>query len=601
MTALAGMALLSEGSTTTQGKYCQEHPPGRRLPALAQPRQRPDRRSRRATTATPTATASRCCSSRRCSARKKTQSRRKELIDVLTRAVVFTGQAQTAAGGWGYVSAKDGSDFDEGSTTITQVQGLRGCRNAGIAVPKEIIDKAVNYIRKCTLPDGGVQYSSKGGGGRPAITAAAIACLFNAGDYDSQYVPKLLDYCQQQPGRHLEPGLRPLALRPLLLCPGPVPRRGQGMGRLPRQGLQQAGRRGHRKRQVRRLEPRLHRPDLYHRHQPDHPATRQRRAADLPTLTCERRRRRPPWRSVRMASRSRTRPLPTNSKSCSNRQREDHPPDDRPHAQRSRFGRHRPAGRRPRENHRATGPGDRRPGPGHRGTADLAVQPRPLPVGRRAGAGQDADDQHAGADAEPVVQPHPVHARPDAGRHHRHRHHRGEPHDRQPRVPLSRRAAVLQRDPGRRNQPHAAQDAGGAAGSHARAAGHRGPRAAQAVRSVLRAGHAEPDRAGRHLSAARGAAGPLHVQGVRALSELQRGVRDRPAHDDHAGRPRRAGAHGRGDSRPAADRPRGAGHRPRDPLRAVAGAADARRRGGRARLRRTTSSAGAPGRGPCSS
>ena len=79
------------------------------------------------------------------------ESRRKELIDVLTRAVVFTGQAQTAAGGWGYVSAKDGSDFDEGSTTITQVQGLRGCRNAGIAVPKEIIDKAVAYIRKCTL------------------------------------------------------------------------------------------------------------------------------------------------------------------------------------------------------------------------------------------------------------------------------------------------------------------------------------------------------------------------------------------------------------------------------------------------------------------
>ena len=59
------------------------------------------------------------------------------------------------------------------------------------------------------------------------------------------------------------------------------------------------------------------------------------------------------------------------------------------------------------------------------------VQPRPLPAGRRAGAGQDADDQHAVADAEPDVQPHPVHARPDAGRHHRHRDHRGEPRDRQ--------------------------------------------------------------------------------------------------------------------------------------------------------------------------
>ena len=112
------------------------------------------------------------------------EDRRAELVDVLTRAVQFTGEAQTPAGGWGYVSSKDGNGFDEGSTTITQVQGLRGCRNAGIPVPKEIIDKAVKYIQDCTLPEGGVQYSSKGGGGRPAITAAAIACLFNAGDYD---------------------------------------------------------------------------------------------------------------------------------------------------------------------------------------------------------------------------------------------------------------------------------------------------------------------------------------------------------------------------------------------------------------------------------
>ena len=76
------------------------------------------------------------------------EARRKELIEILTRAVKFTAQAQTSGGGWGYVSARDGSDFDEGSTTITQVQGLRGCRNAGIPVPKEIIDKAIKYIQQ---------------------------------------------------------------------------------------------------------------------------------------------------------------------------------------------------------------------------------------------------------------------------------------------------------------------------------------------------------------------------------------------------------------------------------------------------------------------
>ena len=133
--------------------------------------------------------------------------RRKEIIDVLTNAVKFTGQAQTAAGGWGYVSAKDGGDFDEGSTTITQVQGLRGCRNAGIPVPKEIIDKAIGYIHKCTGSDGGVAYNIHGGGGRPPITAAAIACLFNAGDYDDKYVPKLMRYCELNLGAQGNPNL----------------------------------------------------------------------------------------------------------------------------------------------------------------------------------------------------------------------------------------------------------------------------------------------------------------------------------------------------------------------------------------------------------
>jgi hypothetical protein len=128
------------------------------------------------------------------------ERRREELVRVLDKAVEFSGRAQTSDGGWGYVSAKDGNNFDEGSTTITQVQGLRGCRNAGIAVPREIIDKAIGYIHKCTMVDGGVQYSSKGGGGRPAISAAAIACLFNAGEYDDTHVPRMLDYAEKHLG-----------------------------------------------------------------------------------------------------------------------------------------------------------------------------------------------------------------------------------------------------------------------------------------------------------------------------------------------------------------------------------------------------------------
>jgi hypothetical protein len=195
MTALAGLALLCEGSTATQGKYAENI---RRAVDFLTRRSRPngligDDDDDRYTYGHGFA----MLFLSQVLGEEEDIDRRRELTRVLTRAVSFTGQAQTKAGGWGYVSAKDGSGFDEGSTTITQVQGLRGCRNAGIPVPKEIIDQAIAYIRACTKEDGSVQYSSKGGGGRPAITAAAIACLYNAGEYDDAHVPNMLEYCKK--------------------------------------------------------------------------------------------------------------------------------------------------------------------------------------------------------------------------------------------------------------------------------------------------------------------------------------------------------------------------------------------------------------------
>jgi hypothetical protein len=199
MTALAGTAMLMEGSTTSQGRYAE--PIRLAVDYLVS-------RSRTNGLIGDPKTDDRYTYGHGFSmlflsqvlGEEEDERRREEIVRVLTRAVVFSGRAQTKDGGWGYVSAKDGHDFDEGSTTITQVQGLRGCRNAGIPVPREIIDKAIAYIHACTLPDGGVQYSSKGGGGRPAISAAAIACLFNAGEEDDTHVPRMLDYARRHLG-----------------------------------------------------------------------------------------------------------------------------------------------------------------------------------------------------------------------------------------------------------------------------------------------------------------------------------------------------------------------------------------------------------------
>ncbi|MCO6459684.1 MAG: terpene cyclase/mutase family protein [Pirellulaceae bacterium] len=197
MTALAGTALICSGSTTTQGPYAKNI--RRAVDYLTT-------KSRANGLIGDPLTDNRYTYGHGFSmlflsqvlGEEEDEERRDELIDVLNRAVDFSGKAQTKSGGWGYVSAKDGNDFDEGSTTITQVQGLRGCRNAGIPVAAEVIEKAKEYIYICKNPDGGISYSSRNrGSSRPAITAAALATLYNAGDYDSNHVPPMLEYSKK--------------------------------------------------------------------------------------------------------------------------------------------------------------------------------------------------------------------------------------------------------------------------------------------------------------------------------------------------------------------------------------------------------------------
>jgi len=204
MTSLAGMALLMEGSTMREGKYSERI--RKSVDWLV------DRSQRNGLIGNPNnpSEASRYMYGHGFSllflasvyGEEEDSDRRKKLEDVLTRGVEFCGKAQTDRGGWGYVSAADGGGFDEGSVTVTQLQGLRAARNAGIVVPKSVIDKATKYLEKCTTPRGGVIYSlahggmAAAGGERPALTAAAIACSFSAGQYDSEFAKKWIEYCR---------------------------------------------------------------------------------------------------------------------------------------------------------------------------------------------------------------------------------------------------------------------------------------------------------------------------------------------------------------------------------------------------------------------
>jgi hypothetical protein len=122
--------------------------------------------------------------------------KQEKLKRILDKAVTLIGSAQSSAGGWIYTPD---SSSDEGSVTVTQVQALRACRMGGIIVDKKVIDRAVGYIKKCQNPDGSIRYSlNSGADGRPAITAAGVAVLYNAGVYDDQpFVEKAYEYCKK--------------------------------------------------------------------------------------------------------------------------------------------------------------------------------------------------------------------------------------------------------------------------------------------------------------------------------------------------------------------------------------------------------------------
>ncbi|MFN0134809.1 MAG: prenyltransferase/squalene oxidase repeat-containing protein [Phycisphaerae bacterium] len=122
--------------------------------------------------------------------------RQAQIRVVLQRAIELTGRSQSAAGGWLYTPDSGG---DEGSVTVTQVQGMRAARNVGIAVPKRVIDNAMKYLEKSTNEDGGIRYQfSDNGPSRPAISAAAVVCYFNAGLYDDPRAVKALRYVEPQ-------------------------------------------------------------------------------------------------------------------------------------------------------------------------------------------------------------------------------------------------------------------------------------------------------------------------------------------------------------------------------------------------------------------
>lgn len=119
--------------------------------------------------------------------------------EALIKAVKLIVDSQNDEGGWRYHPVPLDADL---SVTICQIMALRAARNAGISVPRETIDRAIDYTRACqNHNDGGFRYMLNSGGSAFPRSAAGVATLYYAGIYEDEAIDRGLAYVERS-GQH---------------------------------------------------------------------------------------------------------------------------------------------------------------------------------------------------------------------------------------------------------------------------------------------------------------------------------------------------------------------------------------------------------------
>ncbi|HEX2747561.1 MAG TPA: squalene--hopene cyclase [Verrucomicrobiales bacterium] len=108
-----------------------------------------------------------------------TEKKTRSLAETLNLAIgcASTSQKKNRWGGWRY--SPDASDSDT-SVTGAMLMGLLACRNAGMDVPDETLNAALEYMRRSTGRDGSVAYSGGIGGMGESMNRSCIATLVAA-------------------------------------------------------------------------------------------------------------------------------------------------------------------------------------------------------------------------------------------------------------------------------------------------------------------------------------------------------------------------------------------------------------------------------------
>lgn len=130
-----------------------------------------------------------------CLAESYGQTQDKRVYERLRKAVDLITRCQNDAGGWRYQPRQDARG--DLSVTVMQLNALRAARDAGIAVPSENIQRALEYVDSCAVkgPDGETRsftYQPRGDA-RWSTTASGVMSLMLCGQYRIDRVKPALD------------------------------------------------------------------------------------------------------------------------------------------------------------------------------------------------------------------------------------------------------------------------------------------------------------------------------------------------------------------------------------------------------------------------
>ena len=122
-------------------------------------------------------------------------SPRADIKKKLNQAVKLIVNTQNKEGGWRYHPSVKDADV---SVTVCQIMALRAARNAGIFVPKNTVDKCIDYVKRCQNKDGGFRYRLVGQSESLfPRSAAGVVALYSAGVYEGPEIDKGIGYLSQ--------------------------------------------------------------------------------------------------------------------------------------------------------------------------------------------------------------------------------------------------------------------------------------------------------------------------------------------------------------------------------------------------------------------